>query len=148
MNRHSQIADAVAAAINAANPKLGDFTAVRLARPNVKREELDAIHVQVIPVAFAEEQADRSRKRCNYSVDVGVQQAVDADNLTAFDALHDLLMVSIRGLLNQPRLPGHTVATWLRTETVGGAEAGFASEHLDTQGIYTGVLRFTYQVIE
>jgi hypothetical protein len=146
MNRHSQIADAVVTAINAAS--LGDFTAVRKLLPGVKREDLSTIQVQVIPSTFAEEQADRARKRCNYGVDVGVQQEVDPDDSAAFDVLQDLLMVSIRGLLNQPRLSTLTVATWLRTETVGGAEAGFAPEHLESQRIYTGVLRFTFQVIE
>ena len=61
---------------------------------------------------------------------------------------HDLLMVDIRGLINGPRLSTLTVATWLKTETVGGAEAGYAPEHLESQRIYTGVLRFTFQVIE
>lgn len=146
MNRHCQIADAVVAAINAA--ALGSFTAVRKALPGVKREELDAIHVEVVPSTFTEEQADRARKRCNYGIDVGVQQEVDPDDKAAFDALHDLLMVNIRGLLNQPRLSTLPVATWQRTETVGGAEAGYAPEHLDSQRVYTGVLRFTFQVIE
>jgi len=146
MNRHCQIADAVVAAINAA--ALGSFTAVRKALPGNKREDLAAIQVQVIPSTFSEEQADRARKRCNYGIDVGVQQEVDPDDNTAIDALHDLLMVDIRGLVNGPRLSTLTVATWLKTETVGGAEAGYAPEHLESQRIYTGVLRFTFQVIE
>ena len=146
MSRHCQIADAVAAAINAA--VLGEFTAVRKMRPIVKLEDLKSTAVQVIPSTFTEEQADQRRKRCHYGVDVGVQKQVDPDDTDAFDALHDLLMVSIRGLLNKPRLSTLPEATWLTTETVGGAEPGYATEHLESQRIYTGVLRFTFQVIE
>jgi len=146
MNRHSQIADAVTAAINAA--ELGTFTAIRRARPNATREELESPIVQVIPSTFVCQSADRARTTAYYGIDVGIQQAVDPDNLAAFDALLDLLP-AIRGLFELKRLSGDcALASWQSTETVPGAEAGYAAEHLSSKKVFTGVLRFTFMVTE
>ncbi|MBN2132870.1 MAG: hypothetical protein JW741_25450 [Sedimentisphaerales bacterium] len=145
MNRHSQIADAVTAAINAA--ALGAFVAVRKARPNATREELEFGVVQVVPSTFTCQAADRARTTAYYGVDVGVQQAIDPDNVPAFDALLDLIH-AIRGLFGLKRLPGCEVAAWQATETVPGAEAGYSPEHLDNKRVFTGVLRFTFMVTE
>ena len=145
MNRHSQIADAVTAAINTAS--LGAFVAVRRARPNATREELEAGVAQVIPSTFACQSADRARTTAYYGIDVGIQQALNPDNLPAFDALLDL-MHAIRSLFELKRLPGCSVAAWQTTETVPGAEAGYAVEHLNDKGTFTGVWRFTFMVTE
>jgi len=145
VSRHAEIADAVVAAINAVSA--GQFTAVRKARPKVNREKLDAAIVQVVPSTFACEGADRGRKRAHYGIDVGIQKAIDPDNLTAFDGMHDWL-ATIRAVFELQRLPGLTVAVWERTETVAEGEAGYVTDHLDSLGIYTGILRFTFGVIE
>ena len=144
-NRHTEIADAVVAAINAA--EIAPFGAVRKAKPGTKREELETVAVQVIPSTFAYESADRSRKRYHYGIDVGIQQAVEPDNLPDVDARHDWLP-QICALFEMQRLPGLTVAAWEKTETMAGAEAGYATEHFDTQRVFTGVLRFVFMVIE
>lgn len=145
MNRHSQIADAVTAAINAAS--LGAFTAVRKAWPNATREELETGVVQVIPSTFTCQAADRSRTTAYYGIDVGVQQAIDPDNVPAFDAMLDL-MHAIRGLFDLKRVPGCEVAAWQTTESVPGAEAGYSPEHLDSKTVFTGIWRFTFMVTE
>jgi len=147
VSRHADIADAVVTAINDA--ALGSFTAVRKARPETEREAIETTAaVQVIPAALAVESADRGRVRAHYGVDVGIQKAVDPDDLAAFDVLWDLLP-AIRALFELKRISGEGwSATWERTETVGGAEAGYAPEHLTSQRVFTGVLRFTFMVIE
>ncbi len=145
-NRHQQIADAVVAVINAAEPIAG-VTAVRKSRPETDRATLTTATIQVICSTFSCEPADRTRKRYHYGIDVGVQQATDPDDLTTFSSQHDWLS-TIRAMFEMQRLTGLTIASWERTETVAGAEAGYAPEHLDMQRVFTGVLRFTFMVIE
>lgn len=146
MSRHTEIADAVAAAITAL--ELEATTVARRARPFVTREQIEAgTQIQVIPSSFSSEAADRSRRRREYGVDVGLHRAVDPANNAAVDALINLLTVTIVNLFELKRL-SNLPATWLQTETVSGAEAGYATEHLDAQKAFTGVLRFTFLVIE
>ena len=147
MSRHTDIADAVVAALNGHTFSL-DFTAVRKYRPYLKREEMgDDLYVTVIPATYAAEPADRARRQRDFAIDVAVQQAVDPESLTACDALADLLE-DIEELFSMRRLDGLPAATWLGVETLPGADAGYALEHLDEQRVYSGFLRMKWRVIE
>jgi len=147
-NAHIQIGDAIAAAIEDA--ALG-VTVSRVWRPTTVRDDLTGGVVQVVPAMFASAPSDRAKMREEYGVDVGLQQECDPDVIAEVDALHDKLH-TIRGLFEPANhrlsLSGGGVAIWQSTETVSGAEAGYAPEPLEAQRIFTGVLRFTFLVIQ
>lgn len=146
MSRHTEIADAVADAIRGLN--VPEATVTRLARPYVTREQIEAAaQIQVIPSGLLSQAADRSRRRRQYSVDVGLHRAVNPENNAAVDEMLGWLM-QIADLFELKRLAGIDGVTWFQTETVSGAEAGYAPEHLDAQQAFTGVLRFTFLSIE
>jgi hypothetical protein len=144
--RHLDIADAVVVALNDHAFSL-PFTSVRKALPVARRENLAALLVTVIPSTFNTQIADRSRRLSMYGVDIGIQQAVDPDNLIAFDAMFELVE-EINNLFAMKRLDGLQAAIWEKVETVSGAEAGYAPEHLESLRLFTAVLRITWKVYE
>ena len=146
MSRHLQIADAVVFALNGHSFSQA-LTAQRKALPILKREDASTLQVTVVPSTFRCEMADRARATTYYGVDVGVQKAVAAEDLAAFDALFGLLQ-EIHELFRMKRLEALPVAVWDSTETIKGAETGFAPEHLEKLRTFTGVLRMTFRVIE
>jgi len=142
MSTHTDIADAVVAAINDA--ELGEFTAERKMRAQVTREQAEAgIIVQVIPRRVVSSHVDRRHTQELYTIDVGIVRAVDPDDLTACGVLDDLAE-SIKHLLELQRLDGYPAAVWQETEYLIGA--GYSEEHLDTQRTFLAVLRLVFLV--
>ncbi|MBT9156655.1 MAG: hypothetical protein DDT37_01643 [Firmicutes bacterium] len=146
MSRHTEIADAVIRALNGRSFSLA-FTAVRKSVPMWSREELSTLRVMVIPSTYSSEIQDRGRRTSLYSVDIAVQRAVDPASLSAVDALLDLLD-EIDSFLSMKRLLGFQAAMWTGVETVAGAEAMYAPEHLEGLRVFTGVLRVTWRMVE
>jgi hypothetical protein len=146
VSRHLEIADAAVTALNG-HTFSQVFTAERKALALRKREECASLVVSLTPSTYASEIASRSKRLKRFGVDVAVQKAVDPEIAAEFDPLADLLE-EIDVFFAMERLPGLTAAVWEKAETISGAEAGWAHEHLDKHQLFTGVLRVTWKVIE
>jgi len=146
MSRHLDIADAVVKALNGHTFSQG-FTAMRAYRPVRRRENLAALTVTVIPAGFTTEIADRTRRQSRYSVDVALQRSVKPDSLVECDAVYEL-KEEVEAFFAMKRLDGLQQAIWEKVETVAGAEAGYAYEHLESLNLFTVIIRLTFKVIE
>jgi hypothetical protein len=69
---------------------------------------------------------------------------VSPEDNTAVDPYLDLLE-SIDDFLAFRELPTYTNAKWIGSETVDGADAGYAPDMLDANQ-YLGVIRATYRI--
>ena len=135
-----EIADAVAASINDgtyAEP----VQAVRAYRPSYDLEELGALKVTVVPRSVNTANLARQQSQVDCTVDVGLQQRVDAGDDARLDALLDLAE-QIGDHLRHKRLPGYPQAAWLSVEH----EPVVAAEHLDERSTLTTVMSVTYRV--
>ncbi len=140
-----QIADAVAAALNAASLSQ-PFTAVRHYLPEFDLKEMDTLHVSVVPAELDEETADRTRDRAEYKIHVAIQKRVakqDPPGLdtAAIDALMQLVE-EIDDLLRHKRLAGYEQAHWAKTEN----KPIYDPKHLKEHGQFTSLLVFTFRV--
>ena len=79
------------------------------------------------------------------AVDVCVQQQISAQNDTLTDSLLTL-QEEIDTFLEFLELPAMQNAQWMKSETIAGAEAGYAVEHLDKFQCFTGIVRITYKI--
>ncbi|WP_458789185.1 hypothetical protein [Adonisia turfae] len=135
-----EIADAVAAAINDgtyAEP----VTAQRAYRPSFDLEELGMLKVTVVPRSVITANLARQQSQVDCTVDVGLQQRVDAGDDARLDALLDLAE-EIGDQLRHKRLTGYPQAAWVSIEH----EPVVAGEHLDERSTLTTVMSVTYRV--
>ncbi len=135
-----QIADAIVAGLNAGS-FAPPFTAQRRYRPTFDLAELDTLRVSVVPKSVEITNATRSASYFDCTVDIGIQQKVDADDAGAIDALMDLVQ-QIADHLRMQRLSSLPEAVWLRIAN----EPVFAPEMLDQERVFTAVLTVTYRV--
>ena len=135
-----EIADAVAVAINDgtyAEP----VTAQRAYRPSFDLEELGELKVTVVPRSVTTANLARQQSQVDCTVDVGLQQRVDAGDDARLDALLDLAE-EIGDHLRHKRLAGYPQAAWVSIEH----EPVVAAEHLDERSTLTTVMSVTYRV--
>jgi len=135
-----EIADAVAAAINEgtyAEP----VNAQRAYRPLFDLEELGELKVTVVPRSVNTANLARQQSQVDCTVDVGLQQRVDAGDDARLDALLDLAE-EIGDHLRHKRLPGYPQAAWVSIEH----EPVVAAEHLDERSTLTTVMSVIYRV--
>lgn len=135
-----QVADAVVASLNAGSFEPA-FTAQRQYRPTFDLAELDTLRVSVVPKSVEITNATRIASYFDCTVDIGVQQRVDADDTGVIDALMDLVQ-QIADHLRMQRLDELPEAAWMRIAN----EPVFASEHLDQQRVFTSVISVTYRL--
>ena len=134
------IADAVVASLN-----LGSFeppvTAIRKYVPVVELSDLAELSVTVVPKSAEITTATRTSSHFDCTIDIGIQQKVNPDELTELDALADLAeqIVDHLRLSSLDALPN---AAWLSIAN----EPVFAPEHLDQQRVFTSVVSVTYRV--
>ena len=139
-----QIADAVAASINDASDADGfaeTVQAVRAYRPSFDLEQLGELKVTVVPRSINTANLARQQSQVDCTVDVGLQQRVDAGDDARLDAMLDLAE-QIGDHLRHKRLPGAPQAAWLSIEH----EPVVAAEHLDERSTLTTVMSVTYRV--
>ena len=135
-----EIADAVAAAIN--NETYAEpVTAQRAYRPSFDLEELGELKVTVVPRSVNTANLARQQSQVDCTVDVGLQQRVDAGDDVRLDALLDLAE-EIGDQLRHKRLAGCPQAAWVSIEH----EPVVAAEHLDERSTLTTVMSVTYRV--
>lgn len=144
-----QIADAVAASINAAAAD-GVFPepleAVRTHRPSFDLEELGELRVSVVPRSTVITALARLQSQYECTVDVGIQQRVPAgDGGDGRDARVDALLELAEAVgdhLRHKRLPEFPEAAWASI----AHDPVLAPEHLDERSTLTTVLSVTYRV--
>jgi hypothetical protein len=133
--------DAVTAALNDAPPGSFSqiFTAQRLHQPSFTLEELQQLHVSVVPRSVTVAAASRDSSIFECAIDIGIQRKIDSDG--DVDALLDLAE-EIVDHLRLKRLPGFPDAAWAGI----AHEPVVAAEHLDQHRQFTSVITVTYKV--
>lgn len=138
MHTTVQLAQAVTDALNAHEFSV-EFTAERMALPVFTLEEMEALHVTVVPREIASSILDRARDEDEVKVDVAVQKKVASAATTEVDPLQALVQ-EIADFLNRKAMGD---ATWKKTEN----KPVYAPEHLWEKQQFTSVLTVTYRLV-
>jgi hypothetical protein len=134
------IADAVVASLNGATFSQA-VSAERKYVPAVDLADLADLHVTVVPRAVAITTATRDSSYFDCSVDVGIQQKVNPDDVAELDALVNLTQ-EVVDHLRMRRLESMPYAAWMSIAN----DPVFAPEHLDQERAFTSVVSVTYRV--
>jgi hypothetical protein len=134
------IADAVVASLNAGAFAL-EFEAARKYQPVFELQDMQTLHVSVVPKSLAITTAARDSGFFDVAIDIGVQKKVNADESAELDALMNLVE-QIADHLRMKRLDDAPNAAWLGVAN----EPVFAPEHLEQWRQFTSVLTVTYRV--
>ena len=138
MHTTVQVAQAVADALNAHEFSVA-FTAERMALPAFTLEEMQTLHVTVVPREIASSILDRARDEDEVKVDVAVQKKVASAAVEEVDPLLALVQ-EIADFLNRTAMGD---ATWKKTEN----KPVYAPEHLREKRLFTSVLTLTYRLV-
>jgi hypothetical protein len=140
------IADAVVATLNAHDFGTA-FTAERHYLPRYELSEMQTLCVTVVPKESTTAMASRGAASREVTVDVAVQQKLDAPGNPATEqATTDALMSLSEAIADHLRvtaLVGQPSARWLRTEHT----AIYAPEHLEQMRQFTSVATLTFRVV-
>jgi hypothetical protein len=126
------------------------FTATRSWRPRFTLEEMNVLHVTVLPRTLSPAPADRSETEKTVEIDVGIQQRYDAETLegqSEADWLDSLaaLAEEVADFCKPPYRPAaYPAAVTMEV----AASVAPNPEHLDELRQYTGVVTLTMQVTE
>jgi len=134
------IADAIVASLNAGSFAL-EFEAERKYQPVFELQDMQTLHVSVVPKSLAITTAARDSGFFEVAVDIGVQKKVNPDQPDELDALMNLVE-QIADHLRMKRLDDAPNAAWLGVAN----EPVFAPEHLEQWRQFTSVLTVTYRV--
>lgn len=139
-----QLADAIVAELNDAT--FGQaFTATRAYRPFYELSDMETLRVTVVSATFDASTLTRAGDREECGVDIAVQKKVNVDDTDAVDPLMNLLE-EIGLHFRRKTMATTRPATCVRRETIKGAEAGYAPEHIETLRQFTGIMRLTFAV--
>lgn len=142
----TDIADAVTAEINAADPGTfsESFTAERKALPVYELAELSDLKVTVVPKSMEISISTRGMSQYEIVVDIGTQKKLPATPYidTEVETLGSLVD-QIAEYLRRRKLADAPFAIWVNTAN----DPVYAPEHLAEQRVFTGVLTVTYRVI-
>ena len=134
------IADAIVAELTG-----GSFsqpiTAQRAYKPTFDLQEMQDLHVTVVPKGLESQQSSRSMVQQDFQIDIGVQKKLDADD-GEIDALMGLVE-EIADFFRQGRLEAVPNAALIRTENA----PVFSPEHLSELRQFTSVLTLTYRML-
>jgi len=141
------IADAVGVELNAAEPGAfaEEFTAPRRVLPKFELADLEDLKVSVVPKGVEIENAARDARRCDISVDIGIQQKVGKDIDAEVERLCGLVeqiadYLAGRGLLAS----GMSGVRFLSIAN----EPIYSTEHLADDLVFTSVLTVTYRALK
>ena len=133
------IAEAVKDELNAGSFSQ-PFTSERAYQPTFKLEEMQTLHVTVVPKGVTTAAATRSEDQYEYSIDIGIQKKFqeqsELDGLMA-------LVEEIADFLKRRTLSSCPEAVWVSNENT----PIFAREHLDELRQFTSVLTVSYRVL-
>jgi len=141
MSAITAIADAMVAELNAAAWGL-PFTATRTYLPRYKLEDMDTLHVTVVPKTDTVLAGDRGKSRHDYQLDVAVQKKLEAADNAEIDPLVTLTE-EIADYFRGKRLALLPSAVWGTTEV----RAIYDPEHLVELGQFTSLVTFTFRVM-
>jgi len=134
------IADAIVAELNGESFSQ-PFTAERAYKPTFDLQEMQDLHVTVVPKELASQQSSRSMVQQDFQIDIGIQKKLEAD-----DAETDALMAlveEIADFFRRGRLEAVPNAGLIRTENA----PVFSPEHLSELRQFTSVLTLTYRML-
>ncbi|HXH23885.1 MAG TPA: hypothetical protein VNI78_01475, partial [Vicinamibacterales bacterium] len=134
------IADAIVASLNAGS-FAPEFEAERKYQPVFELQDMQTLHVSVVPKSLAITTAARDSGFFDVAIDIGVQKKVNPDQPDELDALMNLVE-QIADHLRMKRLDEAPNAAWLSIAN----EPVFAPEHLEQWRQFTSVLTVTYRV--
>ena len=137
----TDVADAMVAELNAYSFSL-PFTAVRTFLPRYKLDELEDLHVTVVPISDSVLPGDRGKSRHDYEIDVAVQQKIDSLDNADVDPLIGLTE-EIVDYFRGKRLTLSPSAVWGTTEV----KALYAVEHMEQLRQFTSVVAFTFRAM-
>jgi hypothetical protein len=139
------IADAVVTKLKAATLSLSTQSAQRMLYPRYTRPDLSSFKISVVPGPRTRTLYKHNSTQKTVIVDVGIQQSVTDVNAAGVDAILDFIE-EVDTLLELNDLTTNPPAHWLSSETIDGAEAGYAPDMLNQLDVLTAVLRVTYGV--
>jgi hypothetical protein len=137
------IADAVVASLNGAAGGFSmPFAAQRSYQPSFTLEDLQDLHVSVVPRSVTIAASSRAQSQYDFAIDLGVQKKLASGGDEAgIDALLDLTQ-EIADHLRFARLADFPAAVWVAL----AHEPVVAPEHLDQHRQFTSILTVTYRV--
>ena len=131
----AELAEAVKDAINAAEFSV-EFTATRVYVPLFKIEDMETLHVTIVPRDLEISLATRRDNRSTTGVDVAVQQRLSATSNTALDALVAL----VEDIAQHMTRRDVSTARWESTEV----RPLYSPDELRERRQFTSVIRLTY----
>jgi len=149
MSLVTEIADAVAAELNAAAPGSvfsQTFTAQRKIVPAYELSELTDLKVTVVPKAVEITGSTRAASQYEITVDIGIQKKLPPGSGDGDDQVETLgtLVDQIAEYLRRRPLPGAPFAAWVGITN----DPVYAPEHLLEQRVFTSVLTVTYRAMK
>ena len=118
-----------------------EFEATRDYLPVFDLQDMQALHVTIVPAGVTMQKLDRSRTQSDVQVDIGIQKKLNAGDNAEIDALM-ALVEEIVDFLRFRKLEGFPTAMWVSTENA----PIFVREHLSEMRQFTSVLTLTYRV--
>ena len=135
-----EIADAIVAKLNDASLSQA-FTATRAYLPTYKLEELDTLHVTVVPKSMYVEMASREKDDETYRIDVAVQKRLSDITNAVIDPL-TLLAQEVGDHMRRRRLTDYPAAAWIGIEH----DPIYVPRHLEEHNQFTSVITLMYLV--
>ena len=136
----TDIAEAVKDELNGHDFSM-EFGAAREFLPVFDLQEMQTLHVTVVPAGLTIQKLDRSRTQSNVQVDIGIQKKLSTADNDEIDAMM-ALVEEIVDFLRFRKLAGCPEALWVSTEN----NPIFVREHLSEMRQFTSVLTLTYRV--
>ncbi len=148
MSLVTEIADAVAAELNAAAPGTfsESFTAVRKVLPVHELKDLVDLKVTVVPKAVEITGSTRAASQYEITVDIGVQRKLAPGN-TDLDAAVTTLGTLVDQIAEYLRRRPLATAPWASWISLAN-DPVYAPEHLLEQRVFTSVLTVTYRAMK
>ncbi len=137
----TDIADAVVAELNAATFSQ-PVTAERHYLPQFDLQEMQTLHITVVPKTVVLATSDRARGQGDYSIDVAVQRKFETGDNAELDVLTGLTE-EIADHFRRKRLASYPDVAWLKTEQT----VLYAPEHINELRQFTSVLTLTYRLL-
>jgi len=147
MNTVTDIADAVADELNGADAgTFGTaFTAVRRVLPKFEIADLSEVKVSVVPKSIGIEQATRSHRLCDVSVDIGIQQKVAKDVDSSIEDLMELVEdIGFYMADRQLTVSGPDGVVFVSMDN----DPIYSPEHLAESLVFTSVITLTYRLLK
>lgn len=137
----SDIAAAVVSEINAAELSQ-PVTAERTFLPVFDLEDMQDLHVTIVPRGVTTLPGGRGHNQHDYAIDIAVQKKLDAVSNAEVDTLLGLVQ-ELADLFRFKRLTDAPNAAWLKTENV----PVYSPEHLEQLRQFTSVITITFRIM-